>query len=87
MRGQRNSGDEDENYDRIVAFRDQDEVGRRCRRDAYERLLGDGIHGDAILFVREDEVEAAWSIVQPIIRNVTFANTNPASAGPPKQII
>lgn len=39
--------------------------------DAYERLLGDAIHGDAILFVREDAVEAAWSIVEPIIGDVT----------------
>ncbi|HTG14371.1 MAG TPA: glucose-6-phosphate dehydrogenase, partial [Blastocatellia bacterium] len=39
--------------------------------EAYERLLGDAIHGDAILFVREDAVEAAWSIVEPILGNVT----------------
>ncbi len=39
--------------------------------DAYERLLGDAIQGDAILFVREDAVEAAWSIVEPILGSVT----------------
>ena len=39
--------------------------------EAYERLLGDAIHGDAILFVREDAVEVAWSIVEPILGNVT----------------
>ena len=39
--------------------------------DAYERLLGDAIHDNAILFVREDAVEAAWSIVEPILGNVT----------------
>lgn len=39
--------------------------------EAYERLLGDAIQGDAILFVREDAVEAAWSIVEPILGNVT----------------
>ncbi|HMG32890.1 MAG TPA: glucose-6-phosphate dehydrogenase [Blastocatellia bacterium] len=39
--------------------------------EAYERLLGDAIHGDAILFVREDAVEAAWSVVEPILGNVT----------------
>jgi len=39
--------------------------------EAYERLLGDAIHGDAILFVREDAVEAAWSIVEPILENTT----------------
>src|SRR5262249_5427673 len=35
--------------------------------DAYERLLGDAMEGDATLFAREDEVEAAWAIVDPIL--------------------
>jgi glucose-6-phosphate 1-dehydrogenase len=39
--------------------------------DAYERLLGDAMRGDALLFVREDVVEAAWAIVEPILGNVT----------------
>jgi len=34
--------------------------------EAYERLLLDAIEGDATLFIRRDEVEAAWSIVDPI---------------------
>jgi len=33
----------------------------------YERLLGDALEGDQSLFVREDEVEAAWRIVQPVL--------------------
>jgi glucose-6-phosphate 1-dehydrogenase len=37
---------------------------------AYERLLTDAIQGDDMLFVREDAVEAAWSIVDPILDNV-----------------
>src|SRR5436190_2558806 len=35
--------------------------------DAYERLLGDAMHGDGMLFVREDAVEAACAIVEPIL--------------------
>jgi glucose-6-phosphate 1-dehydrogenase len=35
--------------------------------DAYETLLLDALLGDASLFTRADEVEAAWSIVTPII--------------------
>ena len=35
----------------------------------YERLLGDAIAGDATLFARQDVVEAAWAIVDPLIRN------------------
>ena len=34
--------------------------------EAYQRLLLDVIHGDASLFARSDEVETAWSIVDPI---------------------
>ncbi len=34
--------------------------------DAYERLLLDVLHGDASLFARADEVEFAWSIIDPI---------------------
>ncbi|MEO6779691.1 MAG: glucose-6-phosphate dehydrogenase, partial [Bradyrhizobium sp.] len=40
----------------------------------YERLLGDAIRGDPTLFVREDGVEAAWSVVDPILGNVTPAH-------------
>lgn len=38
--------------------------------EAYERLLTDAMHGDNMLFVREDVVEAAWSIVEPILGDV-----------------
>ncbi|PYI88627.1 MAG: glucose-6-phosphate dehydrogenase [Verrucomicrobia bacterium] len=34
--------------------------------EAYERLLLEALAGDATLFIRRDEVEAAWSIVDPI---------------------
>lgn len=34
--------------------------------DAYERLLQDAIIGDQTLFIRADEVEAAWSVIDPI---------------------
>ncbi|WP_207884973.1 glucose-6-phosphate dehydrogenase [Pseudomonas sp. 30_B] len=37
------------------------------RWDAYERLLLDVIEGDSTLFMRRDEVEAAWSWVDPIL--------------------
>jgi glucose-6-phosphate 1-dehydrogenase len=35
--------------------------------DAYERVLGDALHGDATLFAREDYLEEAWRIVDPIL--------------------
>jgi glucose-6-phosphate 1-dehydrogenase len=34
---------------------------------AYSRLLGDAIAGDGALFTREDAVEAAWAVVDPIL--------------------
>jgi glucose-6-phosphate 1-dehydrogenase len=39
--------------------------------DAYERLLGDAMDGDQTLFSREDAVEAAWAIVDPVLGAVT----------------
>ncbi len=36
---------------------------------AYERLIGDAMKGDANLFAREDGVEAAWRVVEPILGN------------------
>ena len=36
--------------------------------DAYERLLGDAMEGDQTLFAREDYVEEAWRIVDPVLK-------------------
>lgn len=49
-------------------------VARHCssdEMDPYERLLGDAVKGDATLFAREDGVEAAWRVVEPILGTVT----------------
>ena len=40
------------------------------RQDGYERLLHDAMIGDATLFIRTDEVEQAWRIVDPLPRGV-----------------
>jgi glucose-6-phosphate 1-dehydrogenase len=39
--------------------------------DAYERLLGDALKGDSTLFAREDYVEEAWRIVDPVLGMTT----------------
>src|SRR5580704_4634352 len=39
--------------------------------EAYERLLGDAMRGDQTLFAREDYVEQAWRIVDPILEKST----------------
>ena len=43
------------------------------RLDAYERLLGDAMQGDATLFARQDVVEAAWAIVAARARRARAA--------------
>lgn len=51
----------------------------------YERLLGDAIRGDVSLFAREDGVEAAWRVIDPIIGNATpLAEYEPNTWGPPE---
>lgn len=39
--------------------------------DAYERVIGDAMAGDATLFAREDYVEEAWRIVDPVLQSGT----------------
>jgi glucose-6-phosphate 1-dehydrogenase len=51
--------------------------------DAYERLLGDAMEGDATLFAREDYVEEAWQIVDPVLKVGTpLFGYEPNSWGP-----
>ena len=51
--------------------------------DAYERLLTDVIAGDATLFAREDCIEEAWRIVDPLIKaNTPVYEYAPGSWGP-----
>src|ERR1700675_3264395 len=41
---------------------------RADEMDAYERVLGDAMAGDPTLFAREDYVEEAWRIVDPVLK-------------------
>ncbi len=56
---------EGEPIELLAHYQPPDEMG------PYERLLGDAINGDAMLFAREDSVEAAWRVVDPILGNAT----------------
>jgi len=52
--------------------------------DAYERLLSDAMRGDPLLFVRQDAVEAAWAIVDPILGDCCPTELyEPGTWGPP----
>ena len=49
----------------------------------YERLLEEAMEGDTSLFAREDSVDAAWAVVQPILGDVTPVHEyKPGSWGP-----
>lgn len=51
--------------------------------DAYERVLGDAMAGDATLFARQDYVEEAWRIVDPALKTVTpIFGYEPGTWGP-----
>ncbi len=52
-------------------------------QEPYERLLGDALAGEGALFTRENTVEAAWAVVDPILENHERAHTYaPGSWGP-----
>ena len=53
--------------------------------DAYERVLGDAMAGDATLFAREDYVEEAWRIVDPLVRSDTPVYPYDAQTWGPEQ--
>ena len=51
--------------------------------DAYERVLGDAMAGDSSLFAREDYVEEAWRIVDPVLKVATpVYDYDPGTWGP-----
>lgn len=68
-----------------ASFRQEGEV----YTDAYEDLLLDVIEGDRSLFLRYDEVEYAWRVVDPILRvwalERDFINTYPAGSWGPEE--
>jgi len=56
---------------------------RADERDAYDRILGDAIEGDPTLFARQDYVEEAWRIVDPVLKTATPVYAyEPGSWGP-----
>jgi glucose-6-phosphate 1-dehydrogenase len=72
-----------------MEFRYADSFGKTAIPEAYERLLLDTISGDASLFTRADEVETAWSLIDPILelwespqKKQLLASYEPGSWGP-----
>jgi glucose-6-phosphate 1-dehydrogenase len=63
----------------LIASRSQ----RPEEMEAYERVLGDAMAGDATLFARQDYVEEAWRIVDPVLKADTPVYTyEPHTWGP-----
>src|SRR3954468_2486902 len=54
--------------------------------DAYERLLGDAMRGDPTLFAREDSVEEAWRIVDPVLNADTPVYEYEPNTWGPKEV-
>jgi glucose-6-phosphate 1-dehydrogenase len=53
-----------------LEFHYRDYYGDGTLPESYERLLQDAINGDAALFMRSDEIERAWEIMDPLIAAV-----------------
>jgi glucose-6-phosphate 1-dehydrogenase len=51
----------------------------------YERLLSDAMAGDGALFTREDAIEAAWAVVDPILNHPPEAHRYKRGSWGPKQ--
>lgn len=60
----------------------EDEVGEES---PYERLIGDALIGDGALFTREDAVEAAWAVVEPVLENHHPVHTYKRNSWGPKE--
>ena len=53
--------------------------------DAYERVLGEAMAGETIVFARQDYVEEAWRIVDPLLKSATpLYEYEPGTWGPPE---
>jgi len=51
-----------------MEFHYAEAFGQTAIPESYERLLLDALQGDASLFTRADEVETAWSLIDPILQ-------------------
>jgi glucose-6-phosphate 1-dehydrogenase len=70
-----------------LEFHFRDAYGEDAIPESYERLLSDALQGDAALFMRDDEIERAWAIMDPFLAAAERAQGacpeyTPGSAGP-----
>jgi glucose-6-phosphate 1-dehydrogenase len=60
----------------------EEECGERL---PYERLLEDAMSGDRMLFTRQDTVEAAWAVVDPVLKKHPRSVPYPRGSWGPKE--
>jgi len=74
----------------VLAGRDVEMLASRAPRsdemDAYERVLTDAMDGDTSLFARQDYVEEAWGIVDPVLRQHTPVYPYEPNTWGPKEV-
>ena len=58
---------------------------RPGEESAYERLLDDAMAGHGALFIRQDAVEAAWSVVDPVLNDHPRARPYPRNSWGPAE--
>jgi glucose-6-phosphate 1-dehydrogenase len=64
-----------------MEFHYHSSFGEESLPDAYERLLIDALNGDASLFTRSDEIEAAWRIADPVLQGWANDSNAPSLTG------
>jgi glucose-6-phosphate 1-dehydrogenase len=52
---------------------------------AYDRLIGSALSGERWLFAREDTVEAAWRVVEPVLGDAVSLHSYPRGSWGPKE--
>ncbi|TMB26602.1 MAG: glucose-6-phosphate dehydrogenase [Deltaproteobacteria bacterium] len=62
------------------------QLPRAEEMDAYERVLGDAMHADRTLFAREDYVEEAWRIVDPLVKDAPPVHEYEPGTWGPKEV-
>ncbi|MFC2015584.1 glucose-6-phosphate dehydrogenase [Chloroflexota bacterium] len=66
-----------------MEFHYAEDFGVAALPEAYERLLLDAMQGDASLFAREDEIELAWGLVDPVLEGWEQPDASPPASYEP----
>jgi glucose-6-phosphate 1-dehydrogenase len=67
-----------------MEFHYKSSFGTSTIPEAYERLLFDALNGDASLFMRSDQIELAWGLIDPILEGWAASTAPPLAIYEPK---